>query len=165
VPFVIAGPGVPVRRVDVNVSLADVTPTVLGRLDLPISEQARERIEGRDLLGDPPAADALRYFGCWQEFRCRGFVLGNHKVVVLPERGAGFYFDLADDPQEQEPRLLTEAHLSRLPELNARFAEHYPRNWPMELLDVPYARWICPPGRACRHVDPPSAPADAPEEP
>lgn len=165
VPFVIAGPGVPVRRIDQNVSLADLTPTILGRLGVPITTEARQRIEGRDVIAEPPTGEELRYFSCWQEFRCRGFVLGDHKVVLIPERGSGFYFDLADDPQEQEPRLLTEALLSRLPELHARFAEHYPRDWPFELIDVPYDRWTCPAGRPCRHVDPPSAPGDTHEEP
>lgn len=60
VPLIVAGPGVPAGVVDHPVSLADVTPTLLRRLDVPYDAAA---LDGRDLFDPAPRGEV------WSETR------------------------------------------------------------------------------------------------
>jgi arylsulfatase A-like enzyme len=152
VPLVIAGPGVPHREIEGNVSLVDITPTLLGLLGIRPSERAALTIEGRDVLRSPPPDDQPRYFVCWFETHCRGFVIGTRKVVEVPRSNSAFWFDLAVDPDEQHPRRLTPELRALLPALRQVVHAHQTRTWPFELTTTRrYGEWRCPPGKPCRH--------------
>jgi hypothetical protein len=58
----------------------------------------RQGAGGGDARGGRPS--------CWFEMRCRGFVLGDRKVVHEPQADEAWYFDLAADPDEDHPLLL-----------------------------------------------------------
>ncbi len=116
VPLVIAGPGVPRRRLEANASLVDVPPTLLALLGLESPED--HALEGFDMLDPAFPTDQPRWFGCFADTRCRGFVLGHQKVVWVPQDDLGWYFDLAEDPDERDPRPLTAAQEMRLPDLD-----------------------------------------------
>jgi arylsulfatase A-like enzyme len=148
VPFVLAGPGLPHRRIDGNVSLIDLTPTLLGVLGLRVFDRVPRELTGHDLLAGLP--DEPRYFGCWYEHRCRGFVLGTRKVVEIPQTGQRFYFDLAADPGEERPRSLPEDLRALVPRLDHLVESHRARRWPMVYGPTrPYGDWRCEPNRAC----------------
>lgn len=151
VPLVFAGPGVPNRVVDGNASLVDVTPTLMGLLGVPIAEVSREVIDGYDLLAGP-VPDVPRWFGCYYEGRCRGFVLGDRKVVHIPQRRVAFYFDLAADPDELDARPLSEQLTGMLPALHRAIDSRITRRWPLDLGQTrSYGLWRCDAGERCRH--------------
>lgn len=148
VPFVIAGPGVPQRQVTGNVSLIDLSPTLLHLLGLRLYEKLPREFTGRDLLTE--RIDEPRYFGCWYEHRCRGFVLGTRKVVEVPETGQRVYFELATDPGEQRPLPLPADLAAWVPRLDQIIESQQARNWPMVLGPTrPYGQWRCPANDAC----------------
>jgi arylsulfatase A-like enzyme len=157
VPLVIAGPGVPHMEIDGNVSLVDMTPTLLGLLGLQLSEHAAPTIDGLDVSRTPPPENQPRYFACWFEAHCRGFVVGMRKVVEVPGSRIAFWFDLAVDPDEKQPQALTPELRAQLPALRGVVRAHQTGTWPMELSTTrPYGAWQCPPGEPCRH---PATPA------
>lgn len=152
VPFVIAGPGVPHREIEGNVSLVDMTPTLLGLLGIQVSERAAQTIDGRDFLRVSTPDDEPRYFACWFETHCRGFVLGTRKVVEVPRSNTAFWFDLAADPDEAQPRPLTPELRAMIPALRRVVHAHQTRSWPFELTTTRrYGDWRCPAGEPCRH--------------
>jgi arylsulfatase A-like enzyme len=101
VPFLVVAPGlVPPGTVNAEPrSLIDVYPTILELLDVGYDPGS---MDGRSLL-QPEAPDARRYFRCWYDGYCEGFVRGTGKLVRLPEEDTWFRFDLADDPGEERP--------------------------------------------------------------
>lgn len=103
VPLVIDGPGLEGRRIDVPVSLLDVTPTVLDMLGL----DARG-LDGTSLLavarGDEAAAEALRR----RDLAFGRPLYGNERWGVLTgskkwstHEGREALYDLATDPEER----------------------------------------------------------------
>jgi lipoteichoic acid synthase len=154
VPLVLAGPGVPRAEVPGNVTLVDLTPTLLRLLGL--RPAAPEVLAGHDIFAGVP--DEPRWFGCWYAFRCRGFVLGDRKVVFIPQTRAAFYFDLAEDPDESRPLPLTEDLAALLPELHRAIDSHRTRRFPLVYGPIrPYGDWRCEAHAPCAH---PRSPAD-----
>jgi arylsulfatase A-like enzyme len=151
VPWVMAGPGVPAQRVSGTASLIDVTPTILDALKVPLDGEAKEMLLGASVLGGA-APDGPRPFGCWFDGKCRGYVDGGVKVVMVPESDQSFAFDLATDPGERKPRPLGRREQGVLGRIGAIIDQHRTDTWPFELgqLDI-FAPWRCPTGRPCRH--------------
>ncbi len=156
VPLVFAGPGVPTGAVRGNASLVDVTPSLLHLLRLPPPEL---RMAGVPLAmnlfaGDVPAVP--RWFGCFHDLRCRGFVLGARKVVAVPGTGKTFYLDLEADPDERRAAPLPTDLAGILPALHFVVDSHRTRRWPFLLGRITqYGAWNCPPGDRCRHPNSP----------
>lgn len=144
VPFVVAGPGVPVREVSDNASLSDVTPTLLGRLGVAVAEDARDNTAGLDLFSGEVPEDRLLVFACWYQRRCSGFVTGDDKVVFTASRRKVGHFDLAQDPEERNPgdppARLREAAVRAgtvlMDHENLRFRPTYEQ--------VRIGEWVCP---------------------
>jgi len=151
VPLVIAGPGVPAQRLHDDVSLLDVTPTLLELLGFDALRRD-DAIYGRNALasraGQPPRAE---YFSCFYDGICFGYVRDHKKVVVLPELQRGLTFDLIRDPQETKLLPLDESapELARLRQLAREL------NVPGALPYGPDLRlpngWSCPQKGNCRH--------------
>jgi arylsulfatase A-like enzyme len=151
VPLVLAGPGIPKGgRFDGNASLLDVTPSVLGALDV---EFDRSALDGFDLLHQPPKRDEPRPFGCFRPARCRGFVSGRTKVVAEPRAGRRFAFDLERDPDEIAPLVLSRKLAAALDTQSARVDAHRNTGYKVDLPAVTdYAPWTCPEARPlCQH--------------
>jgi glucan phosphoethanolaminetransferase (alkaline phosphatase superfamily) len=163
VPLVFSGPGVPTGRVQGNASLVDLTPSLLDLLGLPVPEL---RIAGVPLavsLFDGAVPDVPRWFGCFYERSCRGFVLDTRKVLAVPETGRTFYLDLEADPDERQALPLTADLAAHLPALDLAIDSHRTRRWPFVLGAVRgYGSWSCPPDEWCRH---PASPPDGFFEP
>ncbi|MFZ5481500.1 MAG: sulfatase-like hydrolase/transferase [Myxococcota bacterium] len=95
VPFVISGTGVTPGVVKEPVSTADVTPTILAALNLPIPDG----LDGKPQPGSPQVAYA-ESFQLPERFRIaphRAVVDGNLKLVATPRPEL---YDLAADPHE-----------------------------------------------------------------
>jgi hypothetical protein len=148
---VIAGPGVPAgHRFGGNASVTDVAPTVLGQLGVAFD---REALDGFDLLRAPPAASRPRPFGCYRPMKCRGFVAGDHKVVVQPSTGDRFMFDLARDPGEELPLVLKDRYETEIAELDFLIDSRRNDDWKNQYGEIShYEPWRCAAGRSiCRH--------------
>ncbi len=151
VPLVISGPGVPTRIIEGNASLVDLTPTLLALLGIPMSARGARATPGQSLLRDVPA-DTPRYFGCWYDLRCRGFVVNHKKVVFVPHTGQAFYFDLAADPNERRALPLTPALVARMPVLHQVIESRRTRTFPLIAGEVSgYGEWKCERGARCKH--------------
>jgi hypothetical protein len=99
IPLVIAGPGVAPQRLS-DASLLDVSPTLLRLLGFEIA--ARDpALYGRDALARWPAG-RTKYFSCFYDGVCFGYVRGSTKVVVLPELERAIRFELDTDPTESK---------------------------------------------------------------
>jgi arylsulfatase A-like enzyme len=152
VPLVIVGPNVPIREVPGNASLVDVTPTLLSLLGLQPEPAARRAMNGLD-LSDPAYTGLLpRYFSCWFEMRCRGFVLGDFKVVQEPQADTAWYYDLAADPEENEPLPLDDALNKELKLLQDTLRRFRADNYSVVLGAAKFGDWRCAhKSRKCRH--------------
>lgn len=153
VPLVFRGPGVPQRTIEENVTLGDVTPTLMGLLGLRLAEEANRDVIGMDILTAEIPRRVL-YFSCWFERVCEGFVTGHDKVIYAPQMETGWHFDLAADPLENEPRELPFRLRALLPEMRRELdAYRAVRDFPIELGPViyDYHPWVCAPGRPCNH--------------
>jgi lipoteichoic acid synthase len=99
IPLVIAGPGVAPQRLN-DASLLDVSPTLLDLLGFETA--ARDpALYGRDALRQWPVA-RTKYFSCFYDGVCFGYVRGNTKVVVLPELERAIRFEVDSDPTESK---------------------------------------------------------------
>ncbi len=161
VPLVFAGPGVPVGDINGNASLVDVAPSLLHLLNVPIADKAKPDIDGLNLF-DPIDVARLdttpRYFSCFYEQRCRGFVLGQRKVVYIPQRDTARYFDLAADPDERDAKSLPDDLAGRLDAMHRALNAHLTRSWPLKLGPIkPLERWQCLPGKVCTHPEAPKS--------
>lgn len=180
VPLVIVGPRVPVREVPGNASLLDITPTLLPLLGLTLDDAAARALPGFD-LADPNFPGHLpRYFSCWFELRCHGFVLGDRKVVHEPQSGEAWYYDLTADPDEQHPLILDPPLEAELRQLQSTLQRFRARDYPVVPGAVRFGEWRCDADDPdCRHPDAkkakhryerstppaePAAPAAAPRE-
>ena len=106
VPWAIAGPGVPHARVPGDASLVDLAPTLLELAGCPVAPATEATTPARSLARGASPGARLLVFSCWFDIRCRGFVGAGEKVVFIPELGRAFWFDLAADPHEEDPRPL-----------------------------------------------------------
>lgn len=161
VPLVFAGPGVANADINGNASLVDVAPSLLHLLGLKLAADAKPDIDGFNLFDPMQVAqldDTPRYFSCFYEQRCRGFVLGQRKVVYIPQRDTARFFDLAADPSERKPKTLPDDLSKRLQDMHRALNAHLTRTWPLVLGPIrPLHRWQCLRGKTCTH---PEAPKD-----
>jgi lipoteichoic acid synthase len=150
VPWVIAGPKVPVRIIEPAASLADLAPTVLDLLGVSLSADALASTFARSILRGQPTNRVLP-FGCYYDRSCRGFVVGRTKVVYVPETGEAFRFNLATDPDEREPLTLPDELTTTLAHVLAVIEAHRMSTAPQSHpAIVRYPRWTCPAGRPCQ---------------
>lgn len=101
VPAVVVAPGlVPPGIVNSEPrTLLDLFPTVLELLDIDFDHRS---LDGFSLLQAQPQ-NAKRYFRCWYDEYCQGYVQGASKVVAVPQEDTFFRFDLTRDPGEVSP--------------------------------------------------------------
>ena len=153
VPLVLVGPGIPPGRIDHNLSLIDITPTLLAQWNMAIVPELRGRLLGRDFLD--PGFDTRglpRFFGCCSFMRCRGFVVDQRKLVYIPWSDETWAFDLATDPDEREPVGVGDDLGKHVGRLHALIDAHRTVEWPMVHKEVTYGDWHCPEGsELCRH--------------
>ena len=155
VPLVLAGLGITPGRIDQNVSLIDITPTLLAHWDIEIVPELRGRLLGRDFL--EPGFDTRgipRFFGCSSAMRCRGFVLDRYKLVYMPEHDETWVFDLAADPDERTPRVADDGLLKHVGHLHTLIDSYRTSEWRMVYEEVAYGDWLCPEGEdQCWHPE------------
>ena len=153
VPLVLAGPGIAPGRIDHNLSLIDITPTLLAHWKMEIVPELRDRLLGRDFLD--PGFDTRglpRFFGCTSFMRCRGFVVDQRKLVYLPWNDKTWVFDLATDPDEREPARAGDDLRKHIGQLHSLIDSHRTAEWQMMYKEVNYGDWLCPEGFArCLH--------------
>jgi arylsulfatase A-like enzyme len=154
VPWVMAGPGIAHRLIDTDVSLMDVTPTVLGALGTALAPESAAATPARDLLSTPVAELEARpaVFSCWFDARCRGFVNRGRKVVFVPEANRAFLYDLAGDPEERDPRKLDDELRALLAQAHRVIDAHRTPVWPdarAAMDDLP--PWHCAADGRCIH--------------
>ena len=155
VPWVMAGPNIAKQTITGNASLTDVTPTLLEILGIPMAHGTKGRLDGVSVL-QPSNLKRPRWFSCWYDFRCRGFVLGNQKVVHIPQTGRTFLFDLSADPEERTPLPLP-AVLKKMEVLMHETIEaQRTRTWPFAVeKERLFDQWECPENRPCKHPESP----------
>lgn len=101
-------------------SLIDIYPTVLSLLKIPYDPST---VSGVPLTEKQPP-DTKRYFRCWYDDYCQGYVQGDNKVVAVPKDNTYFRFDLKNDPLEQNP-FVEEEYLARdIEELDTWMESH-----------------------------------------
>jgi arylsulfatase A-like enzyme len=101
VPLIIAVPGVPPHQVEGPVELIDLTPTILGLLDIPIPA----RMRGTDLgpwLATPPASSRRLPPAFAEVAEKRMVVFRTDKLICELNWGYCSYYDLTVDPHEQK---------------------------------------------------------------
>ncbi|MBC8133002.1 MAG: sulfatase-like hydrolase/transferase [Deltaproteobacteria bacterium] len=100
VPLLISVPDVPPRTIDKPVELIDITPTVLGLLDIPVPA----RMRGTDLgpwMGTP-AADPARLPPAFAEVEDKRMIVRDEEKLICDLNwGYCAYHDLAVDPGEK----------------------------------------------------------------
>jgi arylsulfatase A-like enzyme len=152
VPLVFFGPRVPVREVPGNASLVDVTPTLLALLGLSLPPEAQRVMDGQNLADRSFTGQLPRYFSCWFESRCRGFVLGDYKVIHEPQTDESWYYDLAADPEENKPLVLGADLNADLAQLETTLERFRARNYPVVWGATSFGEWRCEAeDRDCRH--------------
>ena len=152
VPLVISGPGIEHYEVPGNASLIDITPTLLGILGIPVKDSAKGKVEGYDLRADDFPGDRPRWFSCWFEMRCRGFVIDDRKVVYEPQTDEAWYYNLSQDPDESEPLALTRDLDAHITTLQATLKRHRAREWKQKWGEVLLDPWFCAKGKTrCKH--------------
>lgn len=125
IPLMIYRPGVSPGRVDENVSLIDVVPTVIEQFDLPrdgdpqgrVLPLARRGLLGTSVLATAPTIDQADVFAeTWfKEHRVAMLNTGRWKFVVKQSQDGSSeteLYDLASDPQELRNRAREKADLS-----------------------------------------------------
>jgi hypothetical protein len=149
VPWVMAGPGIAHSTIEGNASLVDVAPSLLSVLG--IQPSANTKLDGFSVFDG--LKDRPRWFGCWFEMSCRGFVIGNRKVVHIPQWDRLFYFDLSKDPHERTAHSLPDDLEELVPEMHRVIEAHRTRTFPLVAgeLTHEYGDWVCPKNRACKH--------------
>ena len=145
VPWVIVGPGLAPRKLDADATLMDVAPTILALLGV-----ATDIPPAHDVLTAPPHR-ALP-FGCWYDAACRGFVQDGAKAVHIPETGQSFYFDLARDPHERDPKPFTVELATTFATVDQLIDAHRTRTWAdvRTQMDA-FPSWRCDAKQACKH--------------
>lgn len=150
VPFVVRAPNLAPRVETGNVSLLDVTPTVLALLGLAPAPDVAPTLLGIDLSTHtvPPARP--HYFSCWFEQRCEGVVVGDKKLVSRPVTGEEYLFDLAKDPDERLARPIPAELAATLDEARAVLDAHRTgERWRPPVHPAFYGLWQCPSDRPC----------------
>ena len=150
IPLVIAGPGVPVQRLPDDVSLLDVAPTLLDLLGFQAAARDPE-LYGRNALVAWPGP-RTKYFSCFYDGVCFGYIRGHTKIVVLPELQRAIRFDLDQDPNETKAVPVDDS-AEGLKQLGyvARKLQQSARE-PIESADLRMTNgWVCPKDGMCGH--------------
>lgn len=156
VPMVFAGPGVPAAGTfEGNVSMTDVTPTVMHLLGLPFPPL---EIAGYpmafNLMDGAVPSDVPRFFACLLPAICRGLVIGNDKILYFPASRRFQRYDLQDDPKESKPLELLPEHFLLRQKIQMAVASHRTERNRGPFREIrPYGRWSCPPDSGCTHPD------------
>lgn len=121
VPLIVAGPGIEPRRIDSPAMIADITPTLLERIGVPVPQREAVPMTGRSLLPVINGAAASAYRS--DEVRAievsgnTALYKGDYKITraVLPlGDGKWRLYNLATDPGEttdlsrESPRILAD---------------------------------------------------------
>jgi arylsulfatase A-like enzyme/HEAT repeat protein len=102
IPLLISIPGVSPRVVGGQVQLIDVTPTLLGLLDIPVPVRMRGTDLGPWLATATPPAPASRLPPAFAEVEDKRMVVfGSEKLLCDLHWGFCEWFDLAADPRER----------------------------------------------------------------
>ncbi|HUS31600.1 MAG TPA: sulfatase-like hydrolase/transferase [Kofleriaceae bacterium] len=148
VPWVITGPGISSQRVDVNTSVLDLAPTLLDLLGVQPTEAASASTPARSVLH--LSTDRVLPFSCFFDKTCFGFVQGSTKVIRMRETDRSFYFDLASDPEEHDPKQLTPALQTLLEEVAHTVDRHRTNSKPVLREAMPdYPPWNCARNQPC----------------
>ncbi|MFN0253184.1 MAG: sulfatase-like hydrolase/transferase [Kofleriaceae bacterium] len=152
VPFVIAGPGVPHRRVTSNTMVADLTPTLLRALGVTMHSAIETPAT---VTTDEPLPDRILPFTCSYDMKCRGYVRNTTKVVYVPETQQSFAFDLAVDPEERRPLPVEGELATTLDRVHELLARYRTKTW-LRRRDTMsrYPMWSCPASRPCSPIAP-----------
>lgn len=157
VPWVMTGPRVPRARVAGDASLIDLAPTLLELAGARLPPAVAASTPARSLASGASPGARLLVFSCWFDIRCRGFVGAGKKVVYIPELARAFWFDLARDPAEEDPRPLDDQLAAHLLRAHRIIDSHRVLEWPPGRAAMDdYPPWRCPAGQPCRH---PKSPA------
>jgi len=152
VPFVIHAPKLAPRVETANVSLLDVTPTVLALLGLAPAPDVAPTLAGIDLSSHSPPAARPHFFSCWFEQRCEGVIVGSQKLVTRPVTGEQYLFDLDKDPEERLARPIPTELEATLEEARAVLDAHRTgERWGLPAHPAFYGQWQCPDDRPCRN--------------
>ena len=99
VPAILAGPGVPVGRVETPAQHIDLVPTIVDALGLRPAAATPAMPDAISLLG-PPEGPRTLYFSCFTEGRCMALRRGDLKYVYNYRYRPMEVYDLAEDPGE-----------------------------------------------------------------
>lgn len=148
VPWVMAGPGVPTKRIDANASVLDLAPTLLDLLGVELSPDATAATHARSVLRI--GHDRVLPFSCFFQQACFGFVVDQTKVIAIGDTGSVFAFDLASDPHERSAIPLTRDLTAILERVRATVNLHRTNNapvWRDPMFD--FWPWNCPLDQPC----------------
>ncbi len=112
VPWVIRWPGhiKAGQRIDWSCSQMDVTPTILKLIGFDITEAG---FEGKDAF-ITSESNRRFYFSSWYSKSQMGYIEGNRKVVYWPYLNKVFKYDLATDPNEQHPTIVSPNEMQQI---------------------------------------------------
>lgn len=112
VPWIIRWPGrvEAGRRIPWPCSQLDLTPTLLALVGFEVN---RAEFEGRNALIADDASRRLR-FAAWEQDSPMGVLEGSDKWIFWPYHGKLYYYNLAEDPGETMPRLVSGGEKDRI---------------------------------------------------
>jgi len=129
-------------------SLLDVPPTLLDLLGI---DNAPPTFDGHSLLRATPKAP--RYFACWYDNMCVGYVQNHHKYIFLPSARSWVHYDLAADPTESKPRIEAAGDKMVADHLRRWLARHRYSTRRARLTNRKlYGGWDCRTNDECRTV-------------
>ncbi len=96
VPLIVRGPGIGPRRIDANVSLADVAPTILEAVGADIPAD----VDGQSLLGDVPTERRIIAEGVAYGYEKAAVIEADQKLLSSPGDGYERVFELGPDRRE-----------------------------------------------------------------
>jgi membrane-anchored protein YejM (alkaline phosphatase superfamily) len=149
VPLVFSGPGVPVRQIEENTSLVDVTPSTLSLLGIELSPSLLKNIEGQNVFSNDLKTKSAKYFFCYYENFCRGFVLDDEKYVFFSKSQSSWKLNVPNDVSS-----FGNFHLA--PELShhVQTLEKLMRRRPSEQTyqHLELSNWQCRENEGCHHI-------------
>ncbi len=155
VPLVIAGPGVPHRRITKNVSLIDLPLTLLEILGIVPVAPLESYLPVASIY-DERNRNLPRPFACYFGGYCYGYVQADQKVLVAKGIGRTVYFDLASDPKELRAKVADTEMQSKMQEVfRVMESHHSERRLEAFALDPQMGAWNCQEGNGCRHPNSP----------
>jgi arylsulfatase A-like enzyme len=142
IPFIVSGPGIEAagQRVETQVRLLDLVPTVCEIAGAPVPEEARGRsllplLRGNEMDELPAFSEAM----LWTPFQKKAIRHHGYKLIYDVERETVELYNVSADPHEQlnlagqEPEIVETmlADLRTWMAQNARAAAELPREFPL----------------------------------